>query len=163
MHTRIIQTPPHVHQEHLDLHLLPPQPVHERALAYRRQPLHQDHAQVPDALLALAAVLRPPPNGQLVARLGHVVEAALAEEARQARDAVQVEAQLREAQFLVVAEVAEGVGRGGREGCVVGLRPVGDFLEFEVAAWFEVSGARFVSGWEGMVEERREGSLHGPL
>lgn len=56
--------------------------MHQRPLADRRQPLHEDHAQVPDALLALAAVFRPAADGQLVAHLGDVVEAAGAEQGR---------------------------------------------------------------------------------
>lgn len=97
MHTRIIQAPPHIHQKHLHLRLLPPQPIHKRPLTNRRQPLHQDHAQEPDALFALATVFGPAADGELVAHLGDVVEALVAEEVGQAVDGVEVEAELGEA------------------------------------------------------------------
>lgn len=140
MHARIIQTPPHIHQKHLDLGLLPPQAVHKGPLADGSQSFHEDHTQEPDALFALTAVFGPPANGQLVAHLSDVVEAVSAEEIWYSIDGVEVEAELGETELLVVAKVAEGVGRGRGEGCVVGLWPVYYFLEFEVAAWFEVSG-----------------------
>lgn len=77
-----------------------------------------------------------------MAHLGDVVEPLGAEEVGNAVDGVEVEAELGEAKLLVVAEIAEGVRGGGGEGCVVGLGPVDDFLEFDVAAWFEMSSRK---------------------
>lgn len=135
----IIQAPAHVDEKHFNLALLPAEPLHKGALANARQALHEDEALEPDALFALAAVARPPANGQLVAHLGDVLEALGAQQVGDARDGVLVEAEAREAEAHVVAEVAEGVGCGRGEGVVVCVGPVDHFLELDVAAWFEIS------------------------
>lgn len=110
MHAGIIKALAHVHEEHLDLLRLPPQALGERPLGDGGQALHEDHAQEPDSLLALPPVAGPPAYGQLVPRLGDVVEPGVAEPLREAVDHVQVEAEVGYAHLDVVAEVAEGVG-----------------------------------------------------
>lgn len=119
MHARIIKALAHVHEEHLDLLGLPAEALGEGPLRDGRQPLHEDHAQEPDALLALAAVAGPAADGQLVPGLGDVVEPGVAEALGEAVDHVQVEPEVRDAQLHVVAEVAEGVGGCLGQGVVV--------------------------------------------
>lgn len=139
MHAAVVQALADVDEEHLDLRLLPAQPLAQRPLGDGAQALHQDHAQEPDALLPLAAVLGPPADGQLVPDLGDVVVARAAEPRRQPPDHVQVQPEVGQPELQVVAEVPEGVGRGVGQGGVVGPRPVGHLLELDVAAWFQVS------------------------
>lgn len=119
MHTGIIKALAHIDEEHLDLLRLPAQALREGPLRDGRQALHEDHAQEPDALLALAPVAGPAADGQLVARLGDVVVAGVAERLGQAVDHVQVEPHVRDAHLHVVAEVAEGVGGRLCQGVVV--------------------------------------------
>lgn len=97
MHTRIIQTPPHIHQKHLHLRLLPPQSMHKRPLTNRRQTFHENHAQKPNPLFALASVFGPAADGKLVAYFGDVVETLGAQEVGEAVDGMEVEAELGEA------------------------------------------------------------------
>lgn len=97
MHTRIIQTPPHIHQKHLHLRLLPSKTMHKRPLTNRRQPFHQDHAQEPNPLFALASVFSPAADGELVAYFGDVVEPLGAQEVGETVDGVEVETELGEA------------------------------------------------------------------
>lgn len=119
MDAGIIEALAHIDQEHLDLLGLPAQALHERALGDGGQALHEDHAQEPDALLALAAVAGPAADGQLVAGLSDVVEAGVAEPLGQPVDHVQVQPQGGDAHLHVVAEVAEGIGGRVCQGAVV--------------------------------------------
>lgn len=139
MHGTIIQTLADIHQEHFDLAILPSQTLHKRPLADTGQALHEDHAQEPDALFPLLAVAGPAADGELVADLGDVVEAVGPEQVRDPVDQELFEAQAREAELHVVAEVAEGVRGGWVEGVVIALWPVVEFLKFNIATWFEVS------------------------
>lgn len=139
MHAAVVQAPPDVHEEHLDLGVLPPQALTQRPLRDGAQPLHQDHPEEPDALLPLAPVLGPPPYGKLVAHLGDVVVALAAELPRDAADGVEVQAEVGEPELQVVAEVPEGVRGGIGQGGVVGTGPVNHLLELDVAAWLQVS------------------------
>lgn len=133
-----LETVPHVQQEHLDLHGLPAQPLAQWPRRQRRQAIGDDDVH-DGAPLALLLVARPGADGALVPHLGHVLEAHVAQLPGEARDEVHLQAQAREALLLVVAEVAEGVGRGLGQGAVVGARPPVRLLELYVAAGFEVS------------------------
>ena len=159
MHALIHDRLAHLDQKHLNLQLRPPE-RHQRPPAQPAQAVHDDGAQEQPAA-PQPLVARPHAQRALVRRLAHVGEARRGQLVREGVHCVHVGAERAHAGGHVGEVVAQCVRGGGGEGVVVGLGDEGDFLDFEVAAGFEVA-CGCVSGKVKEEGRRRQLRTGGP-
>ena len=133
----------HIDEEHLDLQLSPTE-RHQRSTADALETVHdgRPHEQTAESKPLVAW---PESDGRLVGGGRDVLEPGRLHLVRHGDHPLQVPAQDAQARRYVAQVVFQGVRRLWCKGVIVALGPVVEFLDFEVSAWFEMTGRRAAS------------------
>ena len=126
-------------QPKIDLFLPPLQTPRHRARSDRIQPIDQNSPPIQTHHLQ-DFVFGPDADGNVEYACSDVHESCFAHHVGEVECRIEVYAKSGEAIEYIAPVLGNGVVRG--HAAVVGLGVVVDFLKFEVAAWFEMTGNR---------------------